>query len=242
MASPQQSQSFSCPSCSTQFSLSDLSTIRKHLRARHESDPYFRVLCPYCQKPFTTVRYWFEHVARHNIPGQDCADRCHETQLYDDTEAGPASSEECSKGKESDYDFEEALSALVVRLRASNYTETSCRDVLEFVGDYTKNAVKEAQRVDSKGSKDDVGSKGDAPLEPVQGTAVQECEKLLSSKCLERTALKRFDIQESCTISLDGENQNKNYTYEYLPFAPQIQEFFKGKNVNDVLKTQLLET
>ena len=100
--------------------------------------------------------------------------------------------------------------------------------MVEFVHAFTKNAVRESGS--SQGFSDD-------PAEADYGTAVQKCEQLLSRKCMERTALKQFDVQEPHTITLEGLDEENKYTYQYLPLAPQLREFFRNKNVNDVLKT-----
>ena len=64
---------FQCTFC--EYSSTDLRLFAKHLRSRHEADPYFMVKCPHCVKTYCSSRDFTRHVKIHLDREVDAAHR-----------------------------------------------------------------------------------------------------------------------------------------------------------------------
>ena len=201
--------------------------IRKHLR-RHESSPYFHVECSFCDKAFTTVRFWHNHITKHvelkfgDICGAVEVSSSLPSPSGESPTTGPVvkstqpNSPELQQGAcpegEENYDFGKELSSLVVHLRACNMTESLCRDVVDFVGEYTAKALHTA------------GS----PKHCSQ--PVSACENLLSFSNLEQAALKSYSMDKSQTVKVG------KFSVEFLPITGQLMQTYDSTQPSDLLE------
>lgn len=247
-------QEFQCSLCLTKLTWANMNMIRKHVR-RHESSPYFRMKCSFCEKAFTTARYWYEHISQHTeielststkyvAPEALCdsvPEAPWETQLehYEvpcttqgtrnisavssvisesSAETSSVSSVPSKLGHEEvaqPHNFSNELSSLVVHLRACHVSETLCRDVVDFVGDFTASALQ--HNAD--------------PSEQKQ--AIQACEDMLSFKSIERAALRDFPAEESQSLKVG------DCSVQYLPLAGQLKRTYQNIDVFDLLEAQV---
>ena len=223
--------------------------IRKHLR-RHESSPYFRVECSFCDKAFTTVRFWHNHITKHDelkfgdicrtvevsssLPspsgeapicslnesveegrGSNLTSEDHQPPAVKSKQSNSPEPQEgacpCPESEEN-YDFGKELSSLVVHLRACNMTESLCRDVVDFVGEYTAKALHTA------------GS----PKHCSQ--PVSACENLLSFSNLEQAALKSYSMDKSQTVKVG------KFSVEFLPITGQLMQTCDNIQPSDLLE------
>ena len=112
------------------------------------------------------------------------------SDTFRDTEANtsqetPEDVEACSSKAMPGFDSRKELASLVLRLRAKNVPESSCKDVVEFVRSFTSHGITEYEtngRSQSASSGDGSKSEPDVPC-------LKACDVFLRTDHLENAAL-----------------------------------------------------
>lgn len=210
-------QELTCAVCGHKES--HLKTFCLHLR-RHEPAPYFQVNCPICSKKFTTVRYWKVHVLAKKC-GQSDLSASPVSEMTAPT--SPVSHEgNCELPIDDEptqfYDARKELMGLILRLRARNVTERSCRDVLEFVYGFSKEVLQECL----SGLEVEGAAKG-SEKGKLELRSLKELTDLLNNDHLEQTAARSFGIVDPITVTLGKDETGRERTMQYLPLTPQLR-------------------
>ena len=201
-----------------------------HLR-RHESDPYFHVNCPTCRKKFTTVRYWKDHVVSRKCapkealvpPTASSSTLAEEDELTSQQEAGITFDSTSAKS----YDARKELLELIIKLRAQNVTERSCRDVLEFVHGFSREVIQECMVSYDDRPNCEYEERGQ------EFQTLRELNKLLASDHLERTATREFGVVDPVSVALGADENGKTETFQYLPLTPQLKRLCEEANASE---------
>ncbi|XP_043199623.1 uncharacterized protein LOC122369175 [Amphibalanus amphitrite] len=224
---------FSCCHCSLYFGTQRDAS--KHAR-QHSGNPYFRIVCPICKRFFTSVPGWSRHLKTHNIPEDTETSRSHvvdtdsrTSESVDEDNTRHPSAAESETGPI--YDSRKELASLIVRLRAKNVIESSCRDVLDFVHSFTTSAIKEYE--EGKGTEHE--ERGSSGCSEPDVPCLKNCAKLLGNDHLEATALKEFDIVEPETIVLGKDEKGKEHSYQFISLKDQLSSRIRTLSSEDVL-------
>ena len=115
----------------------------------------------------------------------------------------------------------ESVDSFVLRLRSNNVTEKTCRDILEYMEAFTKEAIKEHSELVEAGS-------GQARTQP---HCLQTLNDALKSSRLDKHALRSCRLTTPQTITLCADAAGKADTYEYVPLIPQLKQFCQDENI-----------
>ena len=218
----------SCAIC--KYSDTNLKVFCSHLR-RHEQDASFHVNCNVCHQKFTTVRYWKEHVLAKKCSSVK-ADTA-STGAKHDTESASHPNTPQSHFVEADSQVTDRsnirtrLLAFVIKLRAQNVSEGICRDVLEFMHCFSKEAVQECLGLSCVGSSSDWEDRAQS-LETLCGLSA-----LLKVDSLERKARKEFGAADPVSILLATNEDGKKDSLQYLPLTPQLKRLCDAVNASE---------
>ena len=181
----------------------------------------------------TSVKYWRLHVLRHRADKREV----HESdEIGGDTipvmstdqseksvaaaeqsvnnaaqmnAAGPSGPRNCHSEPSRPP---ESVASFVLKLRSKNVTEKTCRDILEYMNSFTKDAILEHSELPQV-----PGQEGKEPR------SLRTLNEALQSSHLDEHVLKKCSITPPQTITLCADADGKMETYEYVPLTPQLK-------------------
>lgn len=106
----------------------------------------------------------------------------------------------------------ESVPSFILRLRSKNVTEKTCRDILQYMSSFTKEAILEHSNL--------AKAPGEQDKEP---RSLRTLNDALKSPNLDKHVLKKCSLIAPQTITLCADACGKMETYEYVPLIPQLK-------------------
>ena len=199
----------------------------RHAR-KHIGNPYFRMACPVCKQMFTSVWGWSRHLNVHDFASGSSGSTPHLSGSCTSPDTEGSTSQEtsqdlevpspCSSGQIPVFDSRKELASLIVRLRAKNVTEGSCKDVVEFVRTFTSHGISEYE----KNRQDASTSSGDDSTSDPNIHCLRTCDAFMRSDHIEAVAMKEFDSVEPEAVTIGTDESGCAETVHYVSLVSQL--------------------
>ncbi|XP_043198429.1 uncharacterized protein LOC122368505 [Amphibalanus amphitrite] len=217
----------------------------KHAR-KHSGNPFFRITCPICKAVFASVWGWSRHLNVHGIGmecgpesaglGSDTANEAvastsqqkhDESETCQDVESTHEADASCNAEEGLVFDARKELASLVLRLRAKNVTESSCRDVLEAVHSFTSHGIAEYEKNKQDQSSPSASDSASGP----DLQCLKTCDAFMRTDHLEAAALREFDSTQPEAVTIGRDENGSEETVQYVSLTSQLKACSEERNV-----------